>query len=768
MRRRGLRLLAVAALLPFLLRAALAIYAASLAPQLEQLLARPAESLLLTDRHGEPLRLRLASDDSDLRWIAADEFGRWLPLAIVAAEDQRFWQHGGFDGRALARAMWQNLRHGRRISGASTISSQVIRLARPRRRSPGTKVSEFVLAHLMEQRLSKTEILEQYLNRAPFGSNLIGVEAAGQRYFGKKPADLTLAEAALLAGLPQSPSRLRPDRHPERATRRRAYVLDRMLQLGTISSHQHAVASLAPLPQYLEISPFEAPHFCDTILQLLQRQSFDRAQLAALYQRDGYILRTTLDLQIQLLAEAALQRRLDQLKSVPGGAVVVLDTATAAVRALVGSPDITDDLQAGQFNHAFAWRSPGSALKPFVYVLALDQGRILPGTALADVPRQYADYRPSNFDDEFRGTVSAREALIQSLNLPALDLAVACGPDNFHRLLQGLGIASRQPRTTEQLGIGAVLGNTEVRLLDLTAAYACLGRGGRVGEVQYLSLPDETAGTLPPSPERSVFSPEAAWLVLDMLSGEERALAETGHSAEVQRPRMAWKTGTSSGFRDAWTVAVTPAYTVGVWLGHGDGRPDAQLVGIEAAAPLVFNLVNQLATAGGETAWFARPEGLRRVEVCATSGARRGKFCPRIIESWEISGVSPTALCRIHDKADGAGDGRDGKENWPPDIASFRRTSGLSGEGGKDGPKIVSPLAGGVWHWRPDIAAAEQQLLLRAEGLAPFFWYMDGEYLGRTERGASLPWQLKPGDYRLLCSDAAGRTSMLTISVGEN
>ena len=687
---------------------------------------RPCSSTLVVDRHGEPLRVFLGGDGSFCLWVPLADFGEWLPQAIVAAEDRRFREHVGVDPKALLRAIWQNATHMRRISGASTLSTQVIRLAQPRPRILRTKFVELFLATQMERRHTKDEILEQYLNRAPFGGNFTGAEAASRRYFGKRARDLSLAEAALLAGLPQSPTRHRPDIHPESARRRRSYVLGRMLELGMITEQERAAAESEPLPGRLLPYPFLAPHFCTG----LARAWGDTPP--------GGTLRTTIDLGTQRLAEEALRTRVSELAGVDSGALLVLRTDTRETLAWVGSPDFGDRRAAGQVDHALAWRSPGSALKPFAFALALDQGRVHPASAMPDVPRQYGAFAPGNFDGSFRGVVSAREALVRSLNTPALDLVEACGVDAFLGVLHDFGVWERAPRTRERNGLGVVLGNSEVRLADLAAAYARLGRlaGG------------DTNGPV---------SSAAAWIVLDMISGDERAAVETGSNADVARPRAAWKTGTSAGFRDAWTVAVTPAYTIAAWLGNSGGRPSESLVGIEAAAPLVFRVLRQLPSPAGTPAWFERPGAVEERAVCPVSGARPGPFCPGTAVDWAIRGITPQPPCDVH--RDDDGDGR-AEEHWSPAVEAFR--AGRVGRGAVAArPAILSPAPDAVLH--PADEGAD--LAFRARGSGTLWWFLDGVFLSEADASEAVPWRPVAGGHTLRCCDSSGASAAVSFEV---
>lgn len=690
---------------------------------------RPPQSTLLVDRHGEPLRVFLGDDGSFSLWVPLEDFGEWLPEALVAAEDKRFREHCGIDAKALLRAMWQDVRYHRRVSGASTISTQVIRLAQPRPRTLRTKFLELFLATQMERVHTKDEILEQYLNRAPFGGNFTGAEAASRRYFGKRARDLSLAEAALLAGLPQSPTRHRPDIHPENARRRRAYVLGRMLDLGMITPGQHAAANAEPLPTKLSPYPFFAPHFCNGIAR-----SWDNVP-------PGGTIRTTLDLGMQRLAERALRERVGELHGVGSGALLVLRTDPRETVAWVGSPDFSDSSGSGQYDHALAWRSPGSALKPFAFALALEQGRINPASALRDLPRQYAAFAPGNFDGTHRGVVSARDALVQSLNAPALDIVQTVGVGDFIDALHGFGIWEKTRLSRERNGLGIVLGNAEVRLADLVAAYARLGRlasGAGDGPV----------------------SPAAAWITLDMLSGDERAEVETGSQADVRRIRAAWKTGTSAGFRDAWTLAVTPTYTIGAWLGNSDARPAQALVGIEAAAPLVFRVLRSLPLPPAAPEWFARPDTVGTRRVCAATGDRPGPHCGATVETWAIPNTTVQRVCDVHRDADGDGVA---EESWPADIQAFR--AGRDERGAVAArPVILSPAPGAVLSPGP-ANASNGTLPFRARGTGTLWWFLDGEFLAEADASAPVRWKPVAGRHELRCCDASGAFATVSFEV---
>lgn len=710
-------------------------------------------SVLLTDREGAPIRLRLAPGGLDARPGYVPDRDDWIARAIVAAEDKRFWTHGGLDFLSILRAAVQDAVHLRRVSGASTLSTQVIRMAVPRPRTLPTKVFEAFQAFQLERRMSKEEILRQYLDRAPFGGNIVGAEAAARRYFGKGARDLSLGEAALLAGLPQSPSRLRPDRHPAAALRRRAYVLDRMEACGMITAAERAVAGASPVGLSPGAYPFRAPHFCDAVGVPVRPRPGDCR------------VRTTLDPVLQGWAEDALARRC-AATGVPGGAVVVLETATGAVRAMVGSPDWAAP-RSGQVNGALAPRAAGSTLKPFAYALAFDRGRLAPASLLPDRPVHFRDLVPLNFSRDFRGTVRAREALVQSLNLPALEVERRAGQPAFHALLRRLGLSTVGP-DAGRYGLGLVLGNAEVRLLDLANAYACLARGGRW-------LPPRTLEDAPaPDPAAApvLFSPEAAWLVSDMLSGDERAMDATGHAADVPLPRFAWKTGTSAGFRDAWTVAWNPEYVIGVWMGRPDGAPSDALVGRLAATPLAWDLVRRLYPRHRDAPWHVRPAGLVPRTACADSGCVATPACPRTIPDWSIEHVTRREMCPLVHGPEGP-DAADGPASASPAAAADRLPpSAVSTAAGPSEPvRILSPADGSTYRLLPGVDGVRQRLALSAAadslpGDTVLHWFVDHRPVGTSRPGETCFWPLSRGRHRITCA-APGhlRAPSVNISV---
>ena len=728
-----------------LLRAAVALAAAVLAaaaalalalrfvPFPEDNLARLPASVVLTDRHGTELHVHLGPGDMDCRPGYVPEPGHWIVRALVAAEDKRFWDHRGIDFVAIVRAAFQDLASFRRVSGASTISTQVIRMVGQRPRTLRTKLVEAFQALQLERRHGKLEILRAYLNRAPFGSNLVGIEAAARRYFGKGAHELSLAEAALLAGVPQSPARLRPDRHPERAKKRQAYVLGRMLDLGFVTQEEYDTAIAQPLAARPLAYPDLAPHFCRMV--------------GVSAPPDGHLLRTTLDLDWQAAAEGILSRRLAGTPFT--GTIVVLDAATSSVRALVGSPDFRA-LPAGQVNAALSPRAAGSTLKPFAYALAFDTGRLVPASPLADVRTRFRDYDPANYDPGFLGSVPARDALVLSLNLPAIAVEQLVGQPRLHAALRALGLSTLDP-SPARYGLGLVLGNPSIRPLDLANAYAALARGG-------VPLPLRTLETpAPPAPAAPVLSPEACWLVSTILSGDERAMALTAHVADVPLPVMAWKTGTSSGNRDAWTVAWNAETVVAVWIGRPDGAADPSLVGIETAAPLAWEFFRWLYPLNTSPP-FLPPAGIERRPLCAKSGCDPAPACPAVTLDYAIARVTLHHPCPLHAGRPAAA---------PPSAANAAPAEATPAAATSF--RIASPPHGSTWRLLPDdLAPATQTLPLDAAGLPPgtrLYWFLDDLPLGESRLGTPLPWPLRRGTHTLSCATPSGQVATLSFTV---
>lgn len=589
--------------------------------------------IVLRDDAGSVLRVSLGEGDVDCRPDYAADPNDWIVKALVAVEDGSYWTHHGVRPLSILRAAAQNVFYRRRISGASTLTMQTVRLIKPHPKTLWWKWKEAAQAVKMERKRDKLWILSQYLNRAPYGSNFVGIEAAAQGWFGKRAKDLGLGEAALLAGMVQAPSRYRPDRGYDRAMKRRDYVLDRMLKLGLITTEQsEAARTVRPVVRRAP-RPFESPYFCDWVMQRLGK---DRAA-----QRTSGDFVTTLNADIQRLAENAVAQAAEK-----GGysvAAVVVDVRTGAVKALACSGDYFNAAD-GQVNTAVSPRPAGSTLKPFLTAYAFDRGIVTPEERVADVPRAYRGYRPANFDAAHRGLVTVRDALVLSLNVPFVQMLNRVGVSDFGAKLRELGFEHLN-ESDESFGLGMAIGNVEVSLVELVAAYATLARGGLARPLAVLQSEVAADGR---TEGFRVFSEGSAYLISDILSGTERASAAFGHIADVPVSRFAWKTGTSSAYRDAWTVAWNPDYVIGVWCGHKvGGFGDQSLVGAKAAAPVALGLARSLYPQN-DGPWFAAPPEVRTREVCPLSGLPRGANCPAGEVGRYLEGRSAHQPCPVH------------------------------------------------------------------------------------------------------------------------
>ena len=621
---------------------------------------------VVRDDAGNVLRVSLGPGDTDCRPYYAASADDWIVKAVVASEDGSYWTHHGVRPLSILRAACQNVFYRRRISGASTITMQAVRLIRPHPKTLWWKWKEAVKALKMEREKSKEWILSQYLNRAPYGSNLVGIEAAAQGWFGKGAKELGLGEAAMLAGMVQAPSRFRPDRGYEKAIRRRDYVLGRMLELGMVDEMQVAGAKSVRPAVKRAPRPFACPHFCDWVVE-----------------RGRGDVTTALNADVQAACERAVNGAAET-----GGyssAAVVMRVRDGAVVAMAVSGDYFDP-EGGQVNTALTPRPAGSTLKPFLTALALERGVVGPSDRLMDAPVSFKGYRPANFDGKYRGEVTVREALVESLNVPFVLLLKELGVEAFGETLRTLGFANLGA-SDEDAGLGMAIGNVEVSLLELVSAYAALARGGTL------------AGG-----ER-VFSEETCLQVADMLSGAERSAAALGHVADVVVPRFAWKTGTSSAYRDAWTVAWNPEYAVGVWCGHKSGGfGDRTLVGAKAAAPVAWGIARQLYPKG-DGPWFAK------------AGERKpGGVRPAV---GRLGGL---AILR------------------PEDGATFRIVAGAMRQG------VVCRVAG------------------NADGRR-LWWFADGKPVGESVGGAPFAVELDEGGHEITCSTAEGASATVRVKI---
>ena len=677
----------------------------------------------------------------------------------------------------MLRAVVDSVRAGRIVSGASTLTMQLSRRVHPHPKDLAGKLGETLDALRLERAFDKATILEQYLNRVYYGAGTVGVEAASYRYFGKPSAHLSLAEAALVAGLPKAPARLNPLQDLDAALVRQRHVLGRMLATGAIDAANFEAAMSAPIELRPSTTPMRAGHFTDWLLR-------DTAL-------DGHVA-TTLDPDLQDMVEAIVTEQVAALgpRGATQASVLVLDNERCAVRAMVGSSDF-GDARWGEVNGAAALRQPGSTLKPFTYALAFEQG-MTPATVIPDVPTSYRGategrrYRPRNYDDGHSGPVTIAEALGRSLNVPAVRVAARVGADRLLERLRALGFASLD-RGADHYGLGLTLGNGDVTLIELAQAYAALARGGVACRVR------GEAGAADPRGER-VMSRQAAFLVTDVLRDERLRIEAFGpaNSLLLGFP-VAVKTGTSANFRDSWTVGYTDAYTVAIWVGDFAGRSMNHLSGAAGAGP-IFNRVMKVATAADPTArqLAARPpEGIESVAVCGLSGQRATDACPhpRVVHTHHPE--AHAGNCSFHERV--RVDLRNGLlagPSCPSEYVAEREVKSLPAvyaawqatvrgpykptawsphcpvDGQVPGEVIVTaPRGGDVYVVEPGYARETQTVRLTAHVDPPVeavTWLVDGRPVGRAAWPYHLHWPLTRGAHTIEVA-AAGRASRRVV-----
>lgn len=622
----------------------------------------PEQSLRVQDRDGNLLREVRTADGELSRWVSLDEVPPFFIDALVAVEDRRFYDHLGVDPLAVVRAAGQWIWHRRVISGASTLSMQLARNLRPRERTVFGKFCEMALALRIEASLSKREILEQYVNRVDFGPNLRGLGAASQSYFARTPAQLSEPELALLAGLPQRPAAFALDAHSERAAKRRAHVLERLHAMKKVAPAELETFAARPIAVVKRRSAFGAPHFVTALI------GGRLDALGAKTEPGASRVRTTIDGGLQRAAEAAVSRGLDRLREheVSAAAALLIDNASGDILAYVGSPDFYNVPNQGQVDGVRALRQPGSTLKPFLYAAAIEELGYDAATPLADVELRIETpqgaYTPRNYDDRFRGPVRLRDALANSLNVPAVRTAVLLGPDTLLRHLHGFGFDSLT-EGPEHYGPALALGDGEVTLLELVRAYSTLARGGREGALRAVVETESTEnGVAQPktaSSEVRVLPERTAALITDVLK-DPAARAQTfgrGSSLEFDFD-VAVKTGTSKGYRDNWAVGYTDRFTLGVWVGNFDGRPMQNVSGATGAAPIFAAILRAVTVEhrpgalplderANTSVQGASGSGFERAEVCPLSGLLRTAACPKGVHEW-LPHAAERAHCDWH------------------------------------------------------------------------------------------------------------------------
>ena len=695
----------------------------------------------LYDVNGKLFHVRLSPDSEWQIQIPLSEMGKWLPLVAVNAEDGRFYSHPGIDVIALARAFFQDITRGRVVSGASTITTQVIRMAvserERRKRTPATKIREFIMALKTERELTKQEILECYLNLAPFGGNIRGVQAASLIYFGKSASQISPGEACLLIGMLKGPTLYRPDLRPEASRRRRNDIISLMERKNVFTHEEAKRAYLEDLPGRKFELPSRAWHYSELLFSQNPKhsQKYD----------------TTLNLEIQTKLEAILKQTLNDF---PGSITLsagIVDNKTAELAAWAGNARFSyksDSSSSSWVDCGRAPRSPGSTLKPFAYLSAIEQGILTPSTLLADTSAAFSGRAPRNFDLQYRGAVTARSALSESLNAPAVRVLRFAGNDNVLNLMRESGLRHLN-QSSKYYGDSLILGGCDVTLLEELEAYTMISSLGIHRPLRLLQESPVIAGRLA--------SPEGCWLISDILThrGELSMLARNTLGAKW---RVALKTGTSYGLRDAWAAAWTPDYTVVVWAGNPEGESWPGLVGARAAAPVAVKILRAVSP---KSAWYDKPDGLILTKVCALSGKPPTALCPSHKYEWSIDGVTKTFPCNMHVIKSGqsvvnmpAGFTESLMDNNErTDINS--RASSLT---------IISPVPGASYFAAP--LDTERKIPMKAEGAkGRLWWYLDGVFIGSSDGKSTFFHSVPDGEHVISAADETGRSAGVNVKV---
>lgn len=747
-------------------------------------------SVSVMDRNGKLLRLVLASDERYRLWVPLKEMSPQLVDAVLLHEDNWYWWHPGFNPYGLVRGAWVTyVRHGNR-QGGSTVTMQLARLLWPlNTRTPMGKAQQVARALQLELFYSKHDILEAYLNYAPYGHNVEGAGAASIAYFDRPVGALSLPEALTLAVLPQDPERrLRQGRGD-------SFLINPQLKASRDRLYRHWLAShpqdaalkpLFALPltiRPLARLPFEAPHAVEQLLAARRAAGGGETRLT-----------TTIDLGMQHILERQISRYIarSNSKGIANASAILVDTRDMGITALVGSADYFDRSLSGQVNGTLARRSPGSTLKPFIYALGFDQGILHPETVLRDVPTSFGPYTPENFDGQFLGPITAADALNRSRNIPAVWIASQLHSPDLYQFLQSAGIGPLA--SEEHYGLALVLGGGEVSMQEMAGLYAMLANQG-------VLKPLRLASADPPADGTRLISPQASFMAMDILRQHVRPDETTG--AQPIHAPIYWKTGTSWAFRDAWTAGVFGPYVLIVWVGNFDGSGNPAFIGVDAAAPLFFQIIDAVEAEhpGLPQPTGKTPEGVKAVEICLASGDLPNQWCPQRGRTWFIPGKSPIRVSDVHrpviiDDATGRPAcapyankrvHQELYEFWPSDLSEVFTKAGIprrkppqnpdcANAGALEGsaPRITSPLRGASYILRlnrSDQQTDRQTIALTAvtdADVRTLYWFAGSAFVGSSKAGEALFWQpASAGSVILRAVDDHGRSDERSLEISQ-
>ncbi len=720
-------------------------------------------STVVVDKNGRRLRVFLNSNEQWCFPPDTSQLPEKLVISAMAYEDKRFYRHFGVDFLAIIRAVRQNFSEGRIISGASTITMQVARIANPKPRTVFNKIVEIFHSLKLESRYSKEDILRLYFDHAPYGSNIQGYRAACLRYWGVEPRQITWGESATLAVLPNSPGLINPDVDSGVLREKRDNLLRKLHNQGYIDDETLELSLLEPIPAGQIPFDFAAPH--------LARRLDTKFR--------GRIVRTTIDRIIQREIEILASDHAEWLQSlgIKNVAVLVAETGTGQVVAYVGSQDFQDDNRQGKVDGVIAPRSTGSLLKPFLYALAMDGAIIIPESKIKDIPTYYGSFAPNNADMSFSGLVTSREALVKSLNVPAVRLLYTYGMPDFYDFLKRAGM-SNLFRRADEYGLPIILGGCEGCLWDLVSMFRALGCGGVFSGLTAIEGDSLTSGD-------SLISPEACWAVLDILKEVNRPGAEYyWHQYSGQRP-LAWKTGTSYGHRDGWAIGVSPQWTIGIWVGNFTGEGSPNLIGAQSAGSLLFKVFNMLEI-DRDHAWFDKPDSLIELHICAETGYIAKDECEFIDTVYTPPNAIMLRKCPYHRTLFLNEDERFqvcsrcwetghvkmvAQLVYPPEVTQYMKEMGHSFVSlpphNPECPtlsignpiQIIYPTPGARLLIPRGVEGKYQKIIAKGAysvskgGLS---WYLDGRFIGVTFDKHQIPLELGAGNHLLSAMDEEG------------
>ena len=727
------------------------------------------------DSTDQLMRISLSPSDKYRIRLPLSEMADELKRGFLIFEDKYFYSHPGVNPVAIMRAWLVNARHGRVLMGGSTITMQIAKMMEPKPRTLPSKIIEVMRAFQLEGVYTKDELLELYLNLVPMGGNIEGVGAAAYLYFGKAAGQLSFAECSLLIGLPKSPCQFQPNKFPRAARQQRNKVMQRIAPDLNISAKQLSAAYSAPVPQQRFTNPYLCP-------QLIVRKR---------HQGPEFVKKYTIDSHLQSFCELQLKHtsEYNKKRDIHNGAILGIENRRMKVKGYIGSPDFNDDQFGGQVNGVNIGRSPGSLLKAFLYAAAIDGGYITPRTLVYDIEKNYDGYKPANYDRHFWGPLPAEDALVYSLNAPAVNLEYALASKGLTSFIKKTRlIGSRLEKANP--GLSIVLGALPFTLEELVRLYSIFPNQGRLRRLCFFE-----AETNYHNRGKKIISPEASYIISEMLSKLLRPDLPQSWEFTWNRGKIAYKTGTSFGLRDAWAIGFTPDYTVGVWFGNVDAKGSSALVGAKVAAPLMAEIFNELTRYNDN--WFEKPRGVSTRTVCALSGEPKGPYCPAGRTDLFIPGKSQNKKCQIHqrvykERKTGyqvcqycmAGKREEYTteivEVWPPEIASFLRQQGKTATtipqhnphcpaiARSKGLKIKSPLPGGSYVLTKALSLAEQRIPLQVHSQRKepiVYWYRDDIFIGQGSPDKICFLDPLPGLHQITVVNSLGQFDSVKIRI---